>query len=292
MAFTIPDKGEGLNDIQSILFQEYLDVLVAGIGSTAYVKTGCAVTAQGTPNMTVAIAAGTVSSGGVSYTVTAGNGTITAADATNPRLDLVVITSAGAIAIRTGAASLNPKPAARVTNDIVLAVVFVPAASTVVAANQITDLRVTASAGSVTSVSGTAPIVVTSGASTPVISLPAATAAFDGYMTAAYASKLDGIQAGATIGMSTDIGANGVGEIALLFNVGASNIGSNGTASGSTLKYAMAYYQDNTGTGGSILSGFNLGASPPGTWRNITGNTVVPIAVSSQGSGGTFQRIS
>ena len=31
MAWTIPDKGEGDNDLQSVLFQEHLDVLVDGM---------------------------------------------------------------------------------------------------------------------------------------------------------------------------------------------------------------------------------------------------------------------
>lgn len=142
MPFTIPDKGEGLNDIQSIWFQEYIDVLVAGVSGVDCVLSGCAVTAQATPDMTVAVAAGSVRSNAIAYTVTAGNGTITAADATNPRLDLVVITSAGAIAVRAGTASSTPKPAARVANDVVLAVVFVPAGNTAIENNQIVDLKV------------------------------------------------------------------------------------------------------------------------------------------------------
>jgi len=141
MPFTVPDKGEGLNDIQSIWFQEYIDVLVAGISGVDAVLSGCAVTAQTTPNMTVAVAAGSVSSNGVNYSVAAGNGTITTADATNPRLDLVVITSVGAIAVRAGTAAGAPKPAAKTANDVVLAVVFVPAGDTAINGNQIVDLR-------------------------------------------------------------------------------------------------------------------------------------------------------
>ena len=51
--------------------------------------------------------------------------------------------------------------------------------------------------GGVTAVTGTAP-VVSSGGATPAISMPAATASVNGYMTSVYASKLDGIAAGAT----------------------------------------------------------------------------------------------
>lgn len=142
MAFSIPDKGEGANDLQSILFQEYLDVIIAGIANTDVVHSGCAVTAQGSPDMTVAVAAGTVMSNGAPFAVTAGNVTITAADGTNPRLDLVVVNSAGTKAARAGTAAANPKPPARTANDVVLAVVYIPASDTTIGSNQITDLRV------------------------------------------------------------------------------------------------------------------------------------------------------
>ena len=54
----------------------------------------------------------------------------------------------------------------------------------------------------VTSVTGTSP-VVSSGGNTPAISIPAATASVNGYMTSTYASKLDGIAAGATANTGT-----------------------------------------------------------------------------------------
>lgn len=56
---------------------------------------------------------------------------------------------------------------------------------------------VTPTFGTLTSVSGTAP-VVSSGGNTPTISMAAATALVNGYMSSTYASKLDGIEAGAT----------------------------------------------------------------------------------------------
>ena len=144
MAWTIPDKGEGANDIQSILFQEYLEVLAAGSSDTDFVSAGCAVTAQGSPNMTVAVADGLVVSNGQALTVAAGNVTVTTADGSNPRLDLIVADSTGAKQIRTGTAAAAPKPPARSANDVVLAVVYVPASDTTIATNQITDLRMLA----------------------------------------------------------------------------------------------------------------------------------------------------
>lgn len=56
---------------------------------------------------------------------------------------------------------------------------------------------VTAGSGTVTGVTATAP-VVSSGGAAPVISMAAATASVNGYMTSTYAAKLDGIAAGAT----------------------------------------------------------------------------------------------
>jgi hypothetical protein len=140
MPWTIPDKGEGNTDRQSIMFQEYLEVLQEGIASTTCVLSGCTIT--GGASMTPTVAKGAVLSGGVLYAIASATVTIATADATNPRLDLIVITSAGAKAVRTGTAAANPKPANRTAGDVVLAVVDVPANATTIPTNFITDLRV------------------------------------------------------------------------------------------------------------------------------------------------------
>lgn len=140
MAWTIPDKGEGDNDLQSILFQEYLDVLVAGLAGTDCVLSGCAIT--GGADMTPAVAKGAVLSAGTLFAVAAGDVTISAADATNPRLDLIVVNSAGTKAVRTGTPAANPKPPARSANDVVLGAVYVPANDTSIETTKITDMRV------------------------------------------------------------------------------------------------------------------------------------------------------
>jgi hypothetical protein len=140
MAWTIPDDGEGDNTIQSRLFQEYLDVLVAGISGVDCVLSGCAIT--GGADMTPAVAKGAVLSNGTLFAVAAGDVTISAADGSNPRLDLIVVNSAGTKAVRTGTAAVNPKPAARSANDVVLGVVYVPAADTSIETTKIVDMRV------------------------------------------------------------------------------------------------------------------------------------------------------
>lgn len=140
MPFTIPDKGEGDSNIQSILFQEDIEVLVAGIAGIDYVVEGGVVT--GGADMTPAVADVLVVSNRQMFFVTGADVTIGTADGTNPRIDLIVVTSAGALAVRAGTAAANPKPPARTANDVVLAQVYVPASDTAIATSQIIDRRV------------------------------------------------------------------------------------------------------------------------------------------------------
>ena len=76
--------------------------------------------------------------------------------------------------------------------------------------NQLTNGAGYVTSSGVTSVAGTAP-VVSSGGATPTISMAAATASVNGYMTSTYASKLDGIAAGAQVNVATNLSttANG-----------------------------------------------------------------------------------
>lgn len=141
MPYTIPDKGEGADNVQSVLFQEDLEVLAAGLQGIDCVLVGCAVTTAGT-NLTLDVAKGAVLSNGALLAVTAGTVTIGTADATNPRIDLVVVSSAGTKSVRAGTAAASPKPPVRTANDVVLAMVYVPANDTAIATNQITDKRV------------------------------------------------------------------------------------------------------------------------------------------------------
>lgn len=140
MAFSLPDKGEGDNNIQSVLFQEVLEVLVEGISGKNCVLSGLAVT--GGADMTPAVAKGAVLSNGTMFAVAAADVTIGTADATNPRIDLIVVTSAGALAVRAGTAATNPKPPARTANDVVIAAVLVLANDTSIETTKITDMRV------------------------------------------------------------------------------------------------------------------------------------------------------
>lgn len=139
MPFTIPDKGEGDSNIQSTLFQEHIEILVEGINGENCVLSGLAVT--GGADMTPAVAKGAVLSNGTMFAVAAADVTIGTADATNPRLDLIVVNSSGALAVRAGTAAANPKPPARTANDVVIAAVYVPANDTSIGSTQLTDMR-------------------------------------------------------------------------------------------------------------------------------------------------------
>lgn len=140
--WTIPDKGVAPTNRQSIPFNEYFNVLLTGIAGVDHVISGCAVTAQGTPDMTVAVAAGVVCSNRGWFDVTAGNVTVTAADGSNPRIDLIVVNSSGTKACRAGTPAANPKPPARTANDVVLASIDVPTSDSDIDADQIDDKRV------------------------------------------------------------------------------------------------------------------------------------------------------
>jgi len=129
---------------------------VAGIVATG----DLAVTANGTPNMSVNVAAGEAVVHGSENTAQGSyyvrndatlNLSIAASDPTNPRNDLVVAkvqdaaysgaTNAWSLAVVTGTPAASPADPATPANAIVLARVRVDAAVTSVVAGKITDLR-------------------------------------------------------------------------------------------------------------------------------------------------------
>lgn len=84
----------------------------------------------------------------------------------------------------------------------------------------------TSNTGTITSVGATAP-VVSSGGTAPTLSMAAATALVDGYMTSTYAAKLDGIATGATANTGT------VTSVSMTVPTGLSITGSPITTTGS-----------------------------------------------------------
>ncbi len=141
MSFTIPNNGGSYDDDLSVWMDADIDALVRGFIADG-VLTGCAVTAQGSPNMTVAVAAGTVQINGVSVAVTGANGTITTADSSNPRLDVVSINSSGTIVVTAGTPAAEPSIPTIPASSAILALVRIPANDTTISSDQIVDKRV------------------------------------------------------------------------------------------------------------------------------------------------------
>ena len=145
MAFTILNEANSFNSNQSEIDRVDLDILAAGYVGTGVISAisgECAVTAQGVPDMTVAVAGGTIAVLSVRQAVVAANVTITAANATNPRIDLIVSNNVGTLSATAGTAAAEPVCPAIPANSVVLAMVYVPANDTTIATNQITDKRV------------------------------------------------------------------------------------------------------------------------------------------------------
>ena len=110
----------------------------------------------------------------------------------------------------------------------------------------------TTNVGTVTSVTGSAP-VVSSGGTTPAISMAAASSGVPGYMTGAYATKLDGIATGATANTGT-----------------VTSVATSGNVSGITLTGSVT-------TSGTLTLGGAIGTlnqNTTGTASNITAYTI------------------
>lgn len=141
MAFTIPNSSAAAFPDQAEPDKVDLDILSAGHDRTGVIS-GCAVTAQAIPDLTVAVASGVAAVAGTRATVAAGNVVITAADLTNPRFCLIAVDNAGTKSAVVGTAAANPVFPAIPANSVILAAVYVPALDVTIAANQIIDKRV------------------------------------------------------------------------------------------------------------------------------------------------------
>lgn len=127
-------------DPQSELFNLDFLILDAALQGNDLVVSGCTVTTHGS-DLTPNVAAGVVVSNKVYKTVTGATVTIGAANGSNPRIDVIVIDSAGAKQVRAGTAAAHPKPPALTANDVALAFVLVRTSSTSILAGDITDKR-------------------------------------------------------------------------------------------------------------------------------------------------------
>lgn len=154
MPFSIPNIGDAAFDAQSEPDSVDLDILAAAIAGNG-VLSGGDVSAQGTPDMTVAVSAGTVSVNGVLRVLAEDPAlSLSAAHSTLDRFDLVVASPDGlggyVPAVIEGVESDAPVFAAfdpstggatPVDGDVVLAAVYVPAGETAIEDANIVDKR-------------------------------------------------------------------------------------------------------------------------------------------------------
>jgi hypothetical protein len=139
--FSIPNQADAAFTAQAEPDSKDIEILAAGAAGHGVIQ-GCAVSAQGSPDMTVAVAAGTVQVNGRRVRkVAAGNVNIGAANATNPRIDLVCVDGTGTKQVIAGTAGPSPVMPAITDPYVVLAAVYVPANDTAINANQIVDKR-------------------------------------------------------------------------------------------------------------------------------------------------------
>lgn len=141
MPFTIPDVAAAWNPIQAGVQSGDLQMMTDAIAGDGLVS-GCAVTAQTVPDMTVAVASGNLRIGGSAVAVTSGNVTITANATGNPRLDLICVNSSGTKSAQAGTAAAAPKYPTIPGSSVVLAAVLVPTGATSITSDSIVDKRI------------------------------------------------------------------------------------------------------------------------------------------------------
>jgi hypothetical protein len=139
--FRIPNDSSSFDDAQTELHEADVQQFILGHTLTGVVS-GCAVTAQGTPDQTVAVAAGIAIVNGKAATVASGNVSLAAADGSNPRYDLIVVDNAGAKSKVDGTAAANPDKPDVPADRAILAEVWRPASDNTVETDKIVDKRV------------------------------------------------------------------------------------------------------------------------------------------------------
>lgn len=119
------------------------DVTTISMISSGGVFTGGVVTAQGSPDQTVAVSAGSIiTPEGKRYAFNAVSAlAATAADGSNPRIDIVYVTSAGVVTYLAGTAASSPTQPAPPANGTILATVARAANDNTIATGDIADRR-------------------------------------------------------------------------------------------------------------------------------------------------------
>lgn len=140
MSHSIPNQAVASFLRQGAIYAADWDAMVAALAGDG-VLAGLTCSAQGSPNMTVAVAAGQGRIGGYYPYVIAQNASIAAAHSTLPRFDLISLDYNGTITVTQGTAAAAPISPNIPSNSISLAQVYVAAGATSISSAAITDKR-------------------------------------------------------------------------------------------------------------------------------------------------------
>ena len=139
----LPNEADAFNANQAEPDSVDFEILLLGHQRTGVIS-GCVVSEDpSTPDMTVDVTAGEVVETGEQITVSAQlNNVVSAADGTNPRIDLVTVNGSGTVVVTAGTAAAEPVAPAIPATSVPLAFLYVPTSDTSIADNQINDKRV------------------------------------------------------------------------------------------------------------------------------------------------------
>lgn len=142
MTFTIPDESSAGHADQAE--PKTLDFQALARRDTGVVS-GCAVTAQTIPDMTVAVASGSVRVAAVTHAVTGASVTITANVTVNPRYDAIVADVSGVLSAIAGTPAPETtldQPSVDLAAYAVLAIVYVGPGATTITSSELVGKRI------------------------------------------------------------------------------------------------------------------------------------------------------
>ena len=138
----LPNEADAFNANQAEPDSVDFEILLLGYQRTGVIS-GCAVTESSPAAQTVDVAVGEVVETGEQISVSAQiNQAVSAADGSNPRIDLISVNSSGTVVVTAGTAAAQPVMPAVPATSIPLATLYVAASDNTHADNQINDKRV------------------------------------------------------------------------------------------------------------------------------------------------------
>ncbi len=138
----LPNEADAFHANQAEPDSVDFEILLLGYQRTG-VLSGCAVTESSPAAQTVDVALGTVALAGAQITVSVqADVAVSAADGSNPRIDLISVNSSGTVVVTAGTPAAQPVAPAIPATSVPLAFLYLPANDNTHADNQINDKRV------------------------------------------------------------------------------------------------------------------------------------------------------